>query len=170
MAIGALFLAGAPATAQHKAAGEDLGTLASEVVGSFTDSTGGTGTLTGAFNPTEFKNTPDGIVALGTLTGDMTDSTGTKVGSVSEPVTLPLDTATSSKSCQILDLVIRPIDLNLLGLKVHLSKVHLNITAKPGQGNLLGNLLCAVAGLLDSHRNAEAATTLNTVLGLVGRS
>ena len=42
-----------------------------------------------------------------------------------------------------------PLDLNLLGLEVHLDPVVLDIVAQPGPGNLLGNLLCAVAGLLD---------------------
>jgi hypothetical protein len=32
---------------------------------------------------------------------------------------------------------------------VNLNQVHLNITARPGAGNLLDNLLCAVTGLLD---------------------
>jgi hypothetical protein len=32
---------------------------------------------------------------------------------------------------------------------VQLNRVVLRITAEPGPGNLLGNLLCAVAGLLD---------------------
>jgi hypothetical protein len=32
---------------------------------------------------------------------------------------------------------------------VHLDKVVLDVTAVAGAGNLLGNLLCAVAGLLD---------------------
>jgi len=32
---------------------------------------------------------------------------------------------------------------------VHLDKVVLDITAVPGAGNLLGNLLCAVANLLN---------------------
>ena len=41
------------------------------------------------------------------------------------------------------------MNLNLLGLKVHLNRVHLNITAQTGPGNLVGNLLCAVAHLLD---------------------
>ena len=52
-------------------------------------------------------------------------------------------------SCNILRLVLGPLDLNLLGLRVQLNRVVLNITAEPGPGNLLGNLLCAVAGLLD---------------------
>ena len=52
-------------------------------------------------------------------------------------------------SCPILHLDLGPLDLNLLGLTVHLNEVILDITAVPGPGNLLGNLLCAIAGLLD---------------------
>jgi hypothetical protein len=33
---------------------------------------------------------------------------------------------------------------------VNLSEIVLDITAQAGAGNLLGNLLCSVAGLLDS--------------------
>jgi hypothetical protein len=51
--------------------------------------------------------------------------------------------------CPILHLDLGPLDLNLLGLHVHLNEVILDVTAEPGPGNLLGNLLCAVAGLLD---------------------
>ena len=51
--------------------------------------------------------------------------------------------------CPILHLELGPLDLNLLGLVVHLDRVVLDVTAVPGPGNLLGNLLCAVAGLLD---------------------
>jgi hypothetical protein len=52
-------------------------------------------------------------------------------------------------TCPILHLDLGPLDLNLLGLRVQLNEVVLDITAIPGPGNLLGNLLCAVAGLLD---------------------
>ena len=51
--------------------------------------------------------------------------------------------------CPILHLELGPLDLNLLGLRVQLNQVVLDVTAEPGPGNLLGNLLCAVAGLLD---------------------
>jgi hypothetical protein len=51
--------------------------------------------------------------------------------------------------CPILHLELGPLDLNLLGLRVELDRVVLDITAIPGPGNLLGNLLCAIAGLLD---------------------
>jgi hypothetical protein len=47
--------------------------------------------------------------------------------------------------CTVLDLTLGPIDLNLLGLMVHLDQVHLTITADPTKG-LLGSLLCSLAG------------------------
>ncbi|HET9647593.1 MAG TPA: hypothetical protein VFP34_05100 [Microlunatus sp.] len=81
--------------------------------------------------------------------------------------------AAAALSCQILDLVLGPLDLNLLGLKVHLDKVHLNITAQGGPGNLLGNLLCAVAGLLDGSTGLNGilngiVSLLNRLLGVLG--
>jgi hypothetical protein len=51
--------------------------------------------------------------------------------------------------CPILHLMLGPIDLNLLGLGVQTSEICLAIDAESGPGNLLGNLLCGVAGLLD---------------------
>jgi hypothetical protein len=64
-----------------------------------------------------------------------------------------------------LHLTIGPIFLNLLGLVVTLNQVDLNITAVPGPGNLLGNLLCAVAHLLDGSGSLTAIVNmLNTIL------
>jgi hypothetical protein len=47
--------------------------------------------------------------------------------------------------CTVLDLPIGPLDLNLLGLMVHLDRTELRITADPN-GGLLGSLLCALSG------------------------
>ena len=52
-------------------------------------------------------------------------------------------------TCPILHLDLGPLNLNLLGLTVHLNEVVLDITAVSGPGNLLGNLLCSVANLLN---------------------
>ena len=56
---------------------------------------------------------------------------------------------TTPTTCPILHLDLGPLDLNLLGVHAHLNEVVLDVEAIPGPGNLLGNLLCAVAGLLD---------------------
>jgi len=70
--------------------------------------------------------------------------------------------AAATTGCQVLDLVLGPLHLDLLGLVVDLNQVHLNITAQPGNGNLLGNLVCAIANLLNGAGggNAGAAATL----------
>ena len=71
-------------------------------------------------------------------------------------------------SCDILNLVLGPLDLNLLGLEVHLDQVVLDIVAASGAGNLLGNLLCAVAGLLDGGALlGQIAGLLNQILGIL---
>jgi hypothetical protein len=68
-------------------------------------------------------------------------------------------------TCQILNLTLGPLDLNVLGLMVHLDTVHLAITAQQGSANLLGNLLCAVANLLNGNANANAIVSLlNNIL------
>jgi hypothetical protein len=61
------------------------------------------------------------------------------------------------------------LDLNLLGLTVHLDQVVLDIAAQPGAGNLLGNLLCAVANLLNGGLNLNGlAALLNQILAALG--
>ena len=47
-------------------------------------------------------------------------------------------------TCSILDLVLGPLHLDLLGLVVDLNRVHLSITGDPA-GGILGRLLCGVA-------------------------
>jgi hypothetical protein len=64
------------------------------------------------------------------------------------PITLGA-TPTADPTCPILNLELGPINLNLLGLVLETSPICLDITAERGPGNLLGNLLCSVAHLLD---------------------
>src|SRR4051812_48226076 len=52
-------------------------------------------------------------------------------------------------ACQVLNLTLEPITLNLLGLVVRTSRIQVRIDAVPGAGNLLGNLLCSVTNLLN---------------------
>src|SRR5262249_6292806 len=111
------------------------GTLKSTVDGTFTDAAGKTGTVTGTFTPSGFSQQGNSVLATGTLAATMVDSTGKQVGTSTQQVTLPLQTPAASSAaigCQVLDLVLGPLDLNLLGLTVHLNQVHLNITAVPG--------------------------------------
>jgi hypothetical protein len=76
--------------------------------------------------------------------------------------------AQTGGSCDILTLVLGPLHLDLLGLVVDLNQVVLTITGDTGAGNLLGNLLCAVAGLLDGTGGLGGITgALQQIAGLL---
>jgi hypothetical protein len=62
--------------------------------------------------------------------------------------------------CNILHLDLGPINLNLLGLVLTTSPITLDLTAVQGAGNLLGNLLCSVAHLLDGNGPLTAVQNL----------
>lgn len=53
-------------------------------------------------------------------------------------------TAAAGTTCQVLDLVVGPLNLQLLGLIVDLKRVHLSVTATRGAG-ALGDLFCRLA-------------------------
>lgn len=105
-------------------------------------------TFSGTYTITHFVNQGGNLLAQGTLSGTLTNTASGATQNVSNvPVQVPVAAATAT--CSILDLTLGPLDLNLLGLMVHLDTVHLTITAQSGPGNLLGNLLCAVSNLLN---------------------
>jgi hypothetical protein len=56
----------------------------------------------------------------------------------------PTARAAAVPSCPVLDLVVGPLNLQLLGLVVDLQKVHLNVVATPG-GGALGDLFCKLS-------------------------
>lgn len=101
------------------------------------------------------------VVAVGTLTGTLTTAAG--VTSIVRTIALPV--AVGQTTCDILHLDLGPLALDLLGLQIDLSRVVLDITAEAGAGNLLGNLLCAVAGLLDQP--GALARLLDRILDLL---
>jgi hypothetical protein len=127
-----------------------------------------TGTFAGTFTITQFIVQNGQVAAVGTLAGTVTNAITGAVTTISQDVILPL-LAAAPGSCPVLHLELGPLDLNLLGVAVHLDKVVLDITAQSGPGNQVGNLLCTVAHLLD-NTNATAtaiATLLNNLLGLI---
>ena len=87
------------------------------------------------------------LVASGTATATVKGQTTTV------PFTAPVNIALSedqsaATDCPVLDLTLGPINLDILGLVVETSPICLQIIAHPGE-ELLGDLLCSVAHLLD---------------------
>jgi hypothetical protein len=139
--------------------------------------------FTGLLDLTSFdvNDTNDGLVALGTLTGQLRHGKHGTQDVTDTPVTLPVsipgvDLSSASRAsaqqgsaaatCQILNLTLGPLDLNLLGLMIHLNQVHLVIMAQAG-GGLLGDLLCSIANLLNGGLSGilnQLVTLLNQLL------
>ena len=133
------------------------------VVGTFAN-----GTFAGTLDIVRFARNGSGIVAIGSLTGTLTDALGNTVGTVSG-MQIQLPVSQISASCDILHLELGPLDLDLLGLVVHLDQVVLDISAEAAPGNLLGNLLCAITHILDGPAPLFAILgLLNQILGILG--
>jgi hypothetical protein len=119
-------------------------------------------------------NSAGDVVIKGVLNGRAVDADGDVGRVVDQSFRTVLDRADIAQaSCDILKLRLGPLHLDVLGLVVDLNRVVLDITAEPGPGNLLGNLLCAVAGLLDGGVDLGSigdalANLLNRIFGLLG--
>src|SRR5215210_5715399 len=120
------------------------------------------GQLTGTLDIQRFVTANRRLVAVGTLNGVVKNASGDVVKTITDQlVRIPLQ---ADGTCRILHLTLGPIDLDLLGLQIHLSRVVLDITAQSGPGRLLGNLLCSIAHLLDRNSLTAVANQLNRLL------
>ena len=127
------------------------------------------GTFAGLLDITNLALQNGQLVASGVLTGTATvGSTVTNITQTFTNIPLGLVGAGTGAACDILSLDLGPLNLDVLGLVVDLSAVDLDITAVPGAGNLLGNLLCAVAGLLDGGLlGGPLGNLLNAVVAIL---
>jgi hypothetical protein len=132
--------------------------------------------ITGTFTINRFAAQDGGLVAIGTIAATAVSAAGPRT--VITELTLPVGDITGGEAppegvivqqvaCGILHLDLGPLDLDLLGLVVHLDRVVLDVTAVPGAGNLLGNLLCAIANLLNG--GSPLAQILNQLVSLLNQ-
>ena len=139
-------------------------------------------TFEGTFELRRFQDRRGTLYAVGQLAGQL------RGHEVSHQVRLPVNGASNIATtegqtqphglmqpqqvptpgaCDILTLNLGPLDLDVLGLRIALSEVVLLIEAIPGAGNLLGNLLCAVAGLLNGGLLGELSNLLGAITDLL---
>ena len=112
----------APSAAPQAAPAQQVAGI--PITGSATNALGQLVNFAGTFDITRFAVQNGQLVALGSLTGTLTNTVTGAVQNVTQAIALPV---AASGTCQVLHLTLGPLDLNLLG-----------------------NLLCAVAGLLDN--------------------
>jgi hypothetical protein len=108
------------------------------------------------------------LLISGVLNGTATTPDG-QTTQITDQAFTTTATLQQGSSCDILFFDLGPIHLDLLGLTVDLSQITLDVNAVPGAGNLLGNLLCQITGLLDnSGSTSQIANLLNQVFDLLG--
>lgn len=139
------------------------------------------GTIAGTFSISRFAIQDNVLVAIGQLNATYRDAAGsarTVVTQVAWPVAnggsspgaeaASCDIGSATQGCDILNLVLGPLHLDLLGLVIDLNQVILNITGTTGAGDLLGNLLCAITGLLDAGSlGQQVVNLLNQLVGIL---
>jgi hypothetical protein len=111
------------------------------------------GTLNVRLTIARFVKRGNRLYAVGTAIGKFTPAAGAPEGATTATDRQTFVTrvkglrrfSSAQKICPVLDLTLGPLDLNLLGLMVHLDKTHLTITAD-SEGGLLGSLFCSLAG------------------------
>jgi len=167
-----------PNTPSYSKGGNGLGKKAAERAALLTDipitgTLADGGTFTGTITATKLSVDPltRELSMTGIVNGTATKATGEVVNVINQTVTTAMSLArpgqaaslvqpAAQTSCGILDLVLGPLHLDLLGLVVDLNQVILDITGQTGAGNLLGNLLCALTGLLDIPGAIAAITNI----------
>ena len=137
-------------------------------------STKGNKQFSGTYTIERFIAKGNKLYSVGTLKGKLGSKKVTKdnvrlpatVANASAPAKaaqvppLPLPPLPAGNACSILSLDLGPINLNLLGLVVRTNQIQLRIDAVQGPGNLLGNLLCGITGILN-----PSGALANTPLG-----
>ena len=141
-------------------------------------STKGNKRLTGKYTIDRFISKGGKLYSVGTFKGKLgkrkvtkknvrlpatlSNATGTAKAKASQvqPPPLPLPPLPPGNACAILALDLGPINLPVLGLVVRTNQIQLRIDAVQGPGNLLGNLLCGITGILN-----PGGAIANTPLG-----
>jgi hypothetical protein len=155
----------------------------------------GTKHFKGTYTIDRFTTRNGKLVAVGTLKGKLRKNGKTKSvkrngvimpAAVAGAGAKELPTVANSSqslpnlpnSCQVLNLTLQPITLNLLGLVVRTSLINVRIDAIPSMfpgGGLLGDILCSVTNLLNPAGGLGPLTTainnltaaLNSLLAVV---
>jgi hypothetical protein len=173
------------------AAAQDGPARLSQVVPISGKSTNGKQQFTGTYTIERFISKGGKLYSVGTVKGKAGKKKVTKdnvrlpatVANASNPAAaqaaqvppLPLPPLPAGNACSILSLDLGPINLNLLGLVVRTNQIQLRIDAVQGPGNLLGNLLCGITGILNPGQLAntplgQLAQILNALLALSPRT
>jgi hypothetical protein len=162
LAIGTV-LTGAAGTARAQDADEG-GAITARVHGTFQDSRGGLGVLSGDMTIKRFEVRNGVVMALGDIIGSLADSGGNVLGRVKQQLALPVDRVAST--CNQLRMELASADADVLQRPVHFDKEVAGFDSREGESMVpkaLG-VLCTAETVLRGKPAPDAlAAALNDV-------
>jgi hypothetical protein len=125
------------------------------------------GTFTGTLAIRGFAVENNALVAIGRLTGTLTDEGGLVTSSM-RTVTIPVSTVTPPTiTCDSVLLTLAPADTDLSGLVAHVDAITIELGPAPPGDTLLRNLMCQAAHFLAQNKLPQLAFFLTRIMALV---
>ena len=143
---------------------DEAGAITARVHGTFQDSTGGLGVLSGDMSILRFEVRNGTVTAVGQIVGALADSAGNPLGRVNQPLELPIGNVASS--CNQIRMDLASADADVLQTPIHFDKEVAGFDSRQGNGMVPKALavLCAAKDLLQGKPTPDAlAQALNNV-------
>jgi hypothetical protein len=148
------------------AAGQDndeLRAITARVHGTFQDSAGGLGVVSGDMTIARFEVSNGSVTAIGRIEGAMADSSGEVLGQVDQELAFAV--ANVASTCNQLRMDLAPTDAQVLKVQVHFDKEVAGFDSRDGATPKARPVLCAAGMMLRSQPKTDAISrTLNDVV------
>jgi hypothetical protein len=158
---------------EARAASKDIGPLNNQLTGIPMKASKRGRKFSGKLDVIRFEERSGSIVAIAQLTGKVDKKQGNGKKRISQQLEVPVQVSRETAEvqaqvvCEILNLVLGPIDLNILGLRLQVNTIRIRLSAN-SQGGLLGSLLCGLLGPLNLGALGSIVNLLNQILGQLG--
>jgi hypothetical protein len=140
----------------HAAAAQEAGdkAITARVHGTFQDSSGGLGVVSGDMTIVRFEVRNGTITAIGAIDGAIADSAGTVLGQVSQELAMPVGNVGSS--CNQLRMDLAATDADVLQIPVHFDKEVAGYDSRVGTTPKALRVLCAAGEMLRGKPAADS--------------
>jgi hypothetical protein len=149
-----------PAAAQDD---DELRAITARVHGTFQDTTGGLGVVSGDMTIARFEVLNGSVTAIGRIAGAMADSTGNVLARVDQELVFAI--ANVASTCNQLRMDLDATDARILQTTVHFDKEVAGFDSRDGATPKARPILCAAGGVFRGRPSADAVMrALNEVV------
>ena len=132
---------------------DELRTITARVHGTFQDTSGGLGVVSGDMTIARFEVLDGSITAIGRISGAMADSSGTVLGRVDEELAFAV--ANVGSTCNQLRMDLAATDARVLQVPVHFDKEVAGFDSREGTTPKARPILCAAGRILQGRPTDE---------------